>query len=198
MISQFLIKWSVVSLPRHPDALITSSEHLEILQCGLRGKRFELELIMKGSRDGKSASVFHSLCDNQGPTVMVIKSGEQYFGGFTQKSWKSPRVSEYECDQEAFLFSFTKYSVHASRGQNTQCLQHRADMLGSFCGPRGEDLYMGEYHQQLFLGDAFKRTNLFQQPSRVSSRYLAAPNTSYFKPDFIVDDLEVYKLKFIL
>ena len=41
------------------------------------------------SRNGWAASNFHSCCDNEGPTLTVIKSGEYIFGGYAGQEWKS-------------------------------------------------------------------------------------------------------------
>jgi len=38
-------------------------------------------------RDRWHGPDFHSCCDNKGPTVTVIKSGNYIFGGYTEKSW---------------------------------------------------------------------------------------------------------------
>ena len=46
-------------------------------------------LIFRASNDGKTASDFHRCCDNRGPTLIVIQSGEFIFGGYTSKSWTS-------------------------------------------------------------------------------------------------------------
>ena len=46
-------------------------------------------LIFRASSDGKSAADFHRCCDNKGPTLVVIQSGEYIFGGYTSKSWTS-------------------------------------------------------------------------------------------------------------
>ena len=46
-------------------------------------------LIFQASSDGKSAADFHRCCDNKGPTLVVIQSGEYIFGGYTSKSWTS-------------------------------------------------------------------------------------------------------------
>ena len=51
----------------------------------------EWRLLFRASRDGFAASAFHSKCDNKGPTVTVVKSGANIFGGFTEKPWTSPR-----------------------------------------------------------------------------------------------------------
>ena len=45
-------------------------------------------LLYRASRDGWGASNFHSCCDNKGPTVTVVKSGNYIFGGYTEHEWK--------------------------------------------------------------------------------------------------------------
>ena len=44
-------------------------------------------LLYRASRDGWAASNFHSCCDNKGPTVTVVKSGNYIFGGYTEQHW---------------------------------------------------------------------------------------------------------------
>ena len=46
-------------------------------------------LLYRASRDGFNASAFHERCDNIGPTVTVVKSGSNVFGGFTERAWAS-------------------------------------------------------------------------------------------------------------
>ena len=44
-------------------------------------------LLYRASRDGWAVSNFHERCDNKGPTVTVVLSGTNIFGGFTEQSW---------------------------------------------------------------------------------------------------------------
>ena len=44
-------------------------------------------LIHRASCHGWDASRFHANCDNKGPTVTVVKSGNNVFGGYTEQSW---------------------------------------------------------------------------------------------------------------
>jgi len=37
--------------------------------------------------NGWSSSVFHSNCDEKGPSVTIIRVGEHIFGGYTKHSW---------------------------------------------------------------------------------------------------------------
>ena len=74
--------------------ILTNEEHISVLlswlpvhNTGMR--RRHLRLLYRASRDGFAAECFHSRCDNNGPTVTIVKSGEYIFGGFTEQSWTS-------------------------------------------------------------------------------------------------------------
>ena len=52
----------------------------------------EWRLLFRASRDGFAGQTFHSKCDNKGPTITVVKSGANIFGGFTEISWKAGNI----------------------------------------------------------------------------------------------------------
>ena len=74
------------------DSVILSSEQREALMIWLKESRTITndsdKLLYRASRNGWAASTFHSYCENKGPTVTVIKSGNYIFGGFTEESWQ--------------------------------------------------------------------------------------------------------------
>ena len=46
-------------------------------------------LCWRASLHGWAAATFHSLCDNQGPTVTIVKdTNNNIFGGYTSISWR--------------------------------------------------------------------------------------------------------------
>ena len=50
----------------------------------------DIELLYRGSRDGFEAHNFHDKCDNQGQTLTIIKSSDDFiFGGYTEINWDS-------------------------------------------------------------------------------------------------------------
>ena len=49
----------------------------------------KMELIYRGTRDGMTPNKFHENCDNQGPTITLIKTDENIFAGYTSISWSS-------------------------------------------------------------------------------------------------------------
>ena len=56
----------------------------------------EWRLLFRASRDGFTASAFHSACDNKGPTITVVKSGGNIFGGFAENAWTS-KIAKLYC-----------------------------------------------------------------------------------------------------
>ena len=48
----------------------------------------EWRLLFRASRDGFTASAFHSRCDNKRPTITVVESDANIFGGFTENAWE--------------------------------------------------------------------------------------------------------------
>ena len=73
--------------------ILTSEEHQQSfkgwLPTGLDG---EWRLLFQASRDGFASETFHSKCNNKGPTVTVVKSGANIFGGFTENSWTAGNI----------------------------------------------------------------------------------------------------------
>jgi hypothetical protein len=67
----------------------------------------EAKLIYRASRDGFSASSFHSKCDNYSNTVTIIKTlSNSVFGGFTSAKWTSN--GDWTYDPNAFIFSLRR------------------------------------------------------------------------------------------
>ncbi|CAF3007299.1 unnamed protein product [Rotaria socialis] len=94
----------------------------------------------EASRDGFDAKTFHSLCDNQGPTMTIIQSKANYlFGDYTSISWTSD--SSHRNDYKEFLFTLinlhkiepTKYPIDR-RQRGCAVYHHRDDgpIFGGF------------------------------------------------------------------
>ena len=69
--------------------ILTNEEHRSLLNSWLHpAQQGKWRLLFRASRDGFAAATFHSKCDNKGPTVTIVKSGNNIFGGYTEVSWK--------------------------------------------------------------------------------------------------------------
>ena len=89
--AKLTVKVGTPDEPFRESTILTNVEHRKILKGWLLEAMVgEWRLLFRASRDGFAASAFHSKCVNKGPTVTVVKSGANIFGGFTEKPWASP------------------------------------------------------------------------------------------------------------
>ena len=72
-----------VILRDHPDYEQTLKRFMREVQ--VTGKQWQL--CFRASENSYSASAFHAACDNKGPTVTLVRVGENVFGGYTDNSW---------------------------------------------------------------------------------------------------------------
>ncbi|EGG19348.1 hypothetical protein DFA_02135 [Cavenderia fasciculata] len=72
------------------------------------GKKSNLTLLYRGTRNGFKASTFHSLCDGKGPTITLIKSDDlSIFGGYNSQSWNSE--NKFYGDDQCFIFTMLNH-----------------------------------------------------------------------------------------
>ena len=70
--------------------ILTNEEHRRVLKSWLpEAMKGEWRLLFRASRDGFVPSAFHFKCDNKGPTITIVTSGGNIFGGFTENAWTS-------------------------------------------------------------------------------------------------------------
>ena len=88
--AKLAVKVGTPDEPFRESTILMNAEHRKILKGWLpEAMAGEWRLLFRASQDGFAASAFHSVCDNKGPTVTVVKSGVNIFGGFTETSWTS-------------------------------------------------------------------------------------------------------------
>ena len=75
------------------SVIVTNEEHRSVLSGWLPQQDGKWQLLMRASEEGFQAQTFHSKCDNKGPTVTIVKSGNNIFCGFTETSWSSKYIS---------------------------------------------------------------------------------------------------------
>ena len=84
----FVLSTSVTGL-KNSVIVGNNSEYLSNLTNWIKPRRSENDwkLCWRASRDGWGNNIFHSLCDEKGPTVTIVKVGKYIFGGYTSLSW---------------------------------------------------------------------------------------------------------------
>ncbi|CAG8506173.1 15851_t:CDS:1 [Cetraspora pellucida] len=124
-----------VAPPRIPTTLIESEiitgRHASILSYWIKNQSYEsvegkpshrFNLLYRASRDGGTSKDFHLHCDNQGPTILVVKLSDHnmFIGGYNAMSYKDSRRSsislskrqsmnkkmEELAQQSCFIYSF--------------------------------------------------------------------------------------------
>ena len=89
--AKLTVKVGTPDEPFRESTILTNVGYRTILKGWLTGVLVgEWRLLFRASRDGYAASAFHSKCDNKGPTITVVKSSANIFGGFTEMPWTTP------------------------------------------------------------------------------------------------------------
>ncbi|EXX50194.1 BTB/POZ domain-containing protein [Rhizophagus irregularis DAOM 181602=DAOM 197198] len=99
------------------DSLIINKKYMPLFASWIDRKNvaYDLErvpynfnLILRGSRDGFSASSFHNKCDDKGATIVIakIKGTNKIVGGYNPYSWSGNTNGN---TNDSFLFLFDDY-----------------------------------------------------------------------------------------
>ncbi|CAG8547913.1 13468_t:CDS:2 [Cetraspora pellucida] len=112
---------NLVTIPTAPeraiDSIIITQQQAALIACWIDRKpvtestslsdMFPIPLLFRGSRDGYFAKTFHSQCDGQGATVVVVRvsKSDELIGGYNPIGWSSPRDVEWRGTRDSFIFS---------------------------------------------------------------------------------------------
>ena len=78
-----------VSKAFEESIILPQAPNRDFLLSLFEDKKFQTKLLFRGSKDGFTSAKFHSLCDNKGPTLVLVKSRlGYYFGGYSSTSWR--------------------------------------------------------------------------------------------------------------
>ena len=147
-----------------------------------RDKKLYFKLIFRKSRDGINASDFHKHCDNQGPTVCLMRTTKNYkFGAYSSISWQSSYKLSNEDEGRVFLFSIDLNQKFEKIKNGS--IQFSINDYGPCFGERGGCLYLKNNLNCGFI----------QNSNFLSNCEL----THGEEKDFQVDEFEVFKVEFI-
>ncbi|KAJ5078902.1 pep-cterm sorting domain-containing protein [Anaeramoeba ignava] len=155
-------------------------------------------------RDGFDCDKWHSICDDKGKTLVIIKTKDNFiFGGFTQVGWtndtskwrEEDRNDDYGNipDSNAFIFSLRndkeyrkpeKFTIQ--KGEEKHALLYDLNHGPIFGGcdiELNSDLQSGYSN----FGFSYNLPNGMKDPTNEAESYLAG---SY--DEWVVDELETY------
>lgn len=147
------------------------------------------DLIYKATRDGFEAAKFHQLCNNQGPTMVIIQSTDGYlFGGYASQAWRS--IGNYVNATGSFLFLLT----NANGNQPTKFIYNNngyAFYDNQTYGPtfgNGHDLHISEKSNT--NNNNYCNIGTYAYPNTLG----LAQNTFTGSKNFQTSEIEVFKL----
>ena len=184
----FLISFSIsAQCPLMPgSSLIDADDEAFVSQCFANTSPFRGTLLYKMSRDGASSYTFHSLCDGQGPTLVLYKNANngQVFGGYNPQSWNSS--GNYNYGTDGFLFNLTYNYKLSKLGYNGNYQTYNYGYYGPTFGG-GHDI--GITSTQMDAGYNYCYPYSYENPSSKGPySYIAG------EYNFMLEDIEVYAL----
>ena len=119
VIAQYISKVSKKFL----DGIIKNEEDKNLIFSWINpnAEKVSASLIYSAKNDGDSAISFHKLCDNMGPTLVIVETIDgKILGGYTKENWSVDNgfknnkknwgglTNGYKIDEHAFIFSLEK------------------------------------------------------------------------------------------
>mmetsp|Transcript_84399 Transcript_84399/g.103432 ORF Transcript_84399/g.103432 Transcript_84399/m.103432 type:complete len:229 (-) Transcript_84399:6-692(-) len=102
---------------------------MELICNQLNNNKLKLSRLYSGKLDGFTTNMFHTKCDNQGPTICLIKNEyNTIFGGYTAAPWTNKwKLTK---DDTAFLYQlFPQQKVYIQKHPTNGPATHHHDTL---------------------------------------------------------------------
>ena len=135
-INELLDKESYTLLNPKKYNLITTNEDFKFFSKNINNNaKISYELLYKASIDGEAASVFHSLCDEKGASITVVKvlNGSKC-GGFTPLSWKTNGCWQKDPSLRSFVCNLDNKTKFNLRENYNHALDFHDNKLSCFGG----------------------------------------------------------------
>lgn len=147
----------------------------------------KFELIFKMSVNGNRSEDFYKYCENQGPTLLIIKTtNNNIFGGFTPLNWEKDFQEKMDQSNQTFIFSLNllkKFDMIDKKKCAIRC--------GIIDGPIFGDCDLGlNTNMSYGVTYANKKCNFF------SDNNLILTGKKGEKDFFLTKEIEVYKVIF--
>ena len=145
---------------------------------------FQSELIFKMSENGTKSNDFHKYCDNKGPTLILIKTKNNYiFGGFTPLNWNEEGGGIKDESNQTFIFSLNLMKKYDLKNRDKQAIENSKE------GPN-----FGNIDFKLFENMEKGQTYADGSSNFLSNNNLELTGEQGSKQYFETDEFEVYKL----
>ena len=143
----------------------------------------KFELIFKMSKNGSNSVDFHRICNNQGPTLIIIKTTkDRIFGGFTPLDWKN-QGNYKDLSNQTFIYSLNlmkKYDMINKNRDAIKCASY---------GPNFGDCDI-KLNSNLTEGETFANSSC----NYLSNNNLELTGGKGDNEKFVTKEFEVYKV----
>ena len=160
-------------------------DKMHIISHRTNKKFINFKLLYSASKDGDSAEVFHSLCDNIAPLLVIVKTTKNVvFGGYTEAPYTFSKKRVGNKDDNAFIFSINKMKTYdVEKGTNATCSYK----------DYGPVFYGYEYCNIYLFGDFFNdEGNVAKKGDRYNTTEDFEINNGEQK--FLAKEVEVYQI----
>ena len=165
--------------------ILLNKDDFDLIKYFINKGNIKLSLIYKATIDSDFSNKFHEKCDNNSPTITLIKTDNGIrFGGYTTQTWNNNE--ECKQDDEAFLFSIDlrkKYEIE----KGVECAIYCGGEYGPTFG-EGFDLCLCNN----FMGVNGSYSNFPKSYGKGSSTNELTRNNKNFR----INDVEVYLVDF--
>ena len=142
-----------------------------------------LELLYRGTNDGKNSKNIHKKINGKGPTISFIESEDgSKFGGFTDLDWDSESGAKYG-NGNTFLFSINRQKKYSFNGEYYEI----------FCNKKNS-LYFG-YDGDLLISDNWDKDYSYSYFPSSYGINENAENNEMVPIKFRPIEIEVYMVK---
>ncbi|TNV76031.1 hypothetical protein FGO68_gene13052 [Halteria grandinella] len=174
------VVWEQSAIPKDGE-LIKTQRDIRLIRKGLKGKKFKLEKIFDIETDRIHPDAFHEKCAGVSDTLCIMKTWE---GG--------PDGGHYKPDENAFIFSLTKQSLHPIQpGKEEFATYHDRGCFCVFGNTYFTDLFVGGWHKGSCIGTSYTMPEGLEKESDEAKTYLAGQQS------FQNTAFQVYKALFI-
>ena len=141
--------------------------------------------IFSMSRNGSKSEDFHKLCDNKGPTLIIIKTDKNHiFGGFTPLDWNSKGGTICDESKRTFIFSLDlmkKFEIINIKKKAIRCESEHGPIFGDY------DIGL---HKDMKEGQIYANSTC----NFMSNNNLELTGGKGDNENFKTEELEVYKV----
>ena len=165
--------------------ILLNNEDFDLIKYFINKGNIKLSLLYKATIDSDFSNKFHEKCDNNAPTITLVKTEDGLrFGGYTTQTWNNDE--ECKQDDEAFLFSINlrkKYEIK----KGAECAIYCGGEYGPTFG-EGFDLCLCNN----FMGVNGSYSNFPKSYGKGSSTNELTEKNKNFK----INEVEVYLVNF--